>query len=142
MAWLPNGVIVVELSVPVTADEFMVPVTAEDAFEPNGVIVVELSVPVTADVAFVPVGVTVEVPIVTVPVGVTVWVCVPIADPVKVGWVKAPAAIVGTPAGHEIAPSVNAPALATGTLLAPVGHATVPAGVKAAVELVPVAVSV
>lgn len=54
------------------------------------------------------------------PLGVTVCVCVPSALPENVGWVNTPAAIVGTPAGH----------------------ATVPAGVKAAVPFVPVAVNV
>jgi hypothetical protein len=94
---------------PLTAEEFMVPVTADGAFEPKGVMVVPLSVPVTADVEFVPSGVivvpfnvpvTAEVPF--VPVGVTVWVWVAKADPAKVGCVNVPAAIVGTPAGHEI----------------------------------------
>ena len=94
---------------PLTAEEFIVPVTALLAFDPSGVIVVPFNVPVTALEAFVPSGVivvpfsvpvTAEVPF--VPVGVTVCVCVPSADPAKVGCVKVPAAMVGTPAGHEI----------------------------------------
>jgi hypothetical protein len=76
-------------SVPVTAEGFIEPVTALLAFDPKGVIVVPFSVPVTAEVLF-------------VPVGVTVCECVPKAEPEKVGCVKVPAAIVGTPAGHEI----------------------------------------
>lgn len=75
----PRGVIDVELSVPVTADV---------ALPPKGVIVVEFNVPVTADVPF-------------VPDGVSVCVCVASALPVNVGCVNVPAAIVGTPAGHE-----------------------------------------
>lgn len=85
------------------------PVTAEFEFVPKGVIVVPFKVPVTADVEFVPSGVivvpfkvpvTAEVPF--VPVGVTVWVWVARRFPANVGCVKLPAAIVGTPAGHEI----------------------------------------
>ncbi len=124
--------------------ELSVPVTAEVPLEPSGVIVVELRVPVTAEVPF-------------VPAAVTECVCVPSALPEN-----APAVSVGTPAGHEIAPSanapavfvpvgvklcvcvanadpVNAPAVCVGT---PAGHAIVPAGVKAAVPFVPVAVKV
>ena len=76
----PSGVMLVELSVPVTT---------EVPLDPSGVTVVELRVPVTADVPF-------------VPVGVSVCVCVASALPVNVGCVNVPAAIVGTPAGHEI----------------------------------------
>ena len=61
-----------------------------------------------------------------VPAGVRVWVWVARALPVKVGCVKVPAAMVGTPAGHEIVGCVNVPAAIVGT---PAGHATVPAGV-------------
>ena len=48
------------------------------------------------------------------PVGVTVCVCPASALPVKVGCVKLPAAIVGTPAGHEIVGCVNTPAAIVG----------------------------
>ena len=100
----PSGVMVVPLSVPVTALEL---------FVPKGVIVVPFSVPVTADV---PVD----------PVGVTVWVWVARELPANVGWVNVPAAMVGTPAGHEIVGCVNVPPAMVGT---GVGQATVPVGV-------------
>lgn len=61
-----------------------------------------------------------------VPVGVTVCVCPASAEPVNVGCVNVPAAIVGTPAGHEIVGCVNVPAAMVGT---GVGQATVPVGV-------------
>ena len=75
-------------------------------------------------VAAVPLNVGVE----TVPVGVTVCVWPASALPVKVGWVKVPAAIVGTPAGHDIVGCVKVPAAIVGT---PAGHDMVPLGVPA-----------
>ena len=92
-----------------------------DELWPSGVIVVELSVPVTAEVAFDPVAATVcvcpasalpaKVGCVNVPdaiVGVETGHAI-------VGCVKLPAAIVGTPPGQEIAPSANAPLALVGT---------------------------
>jgi hypothetical protein len=52
--------------------------------------------------ATVPAGVNDTVPL--VPLGVNVCVCVPSAEPVNVGCVNVPAAIVGGFVGHEIAP--------------------------------------
>ena len=75
-------------------------------------------------VAALPLNVGVE----TVPVGVTVCVWPASALPVNVGWVKVPAAIVGTPAGHEIVGCVKVPAAIVGT---PAGQEIVPLGVPA-----------
>jgi hypothetical protein len=58
-----------------------------------------------------------------VPLGVSVCVCVPSAEPVKVSAGIVEVAFVGTPAGHEIAPSENAPLALVGT---PAGHAIAP----------------
>lgn len=81
--------------------------------------------PVNAGAEFVPAGVKAAVPF--VPVAVSVWVCVARADPVKI----CAATVLEEP--------VNVGAACVGT---PAGHATVPAGVKAAVPFVPVAVRV
>jgi hypothetical protein len=126
-ALLPKGVIDVEFSVPVTADaallpkgvivvELSVPVTAEVPLCPSGVMLVELSVPVTAEVFIVPV--TAEAAL--CPKGVIdVEFKVPVTAEVFIVPVTAEVPSVGALAGHEIAPSVNAPRVAVGTF---VGH--------------------
>jgi len=83
---------------------------------------------VNATVPLVPAGVKGAVPLVGTPAGQE------IAPSTNV-----PPALLGTPTGQEIAPSTKAPPALLGT---PAGHATVPAGVKLAVPLVPVAVTV
>ena len=73
-------------------------------------------------------GVPLNVGVDTVPVGVTVCVCPANALPLNVGCVKLPAAMVGTPAGHEIVGCVKVPAAIVGT---PAGQEIVPLGVPA-----------
>lgn len=85
-----------------------------------GTVFTEFSVPVTEDVELLPAGVNAAM--LLVPVAVKVCVCVASADPVKVGCVKLPAAIVGTPTGQEIVGCVKEPAAIVGT---PAGHETV-----------------
>lgn len=80
--------------------------------------------PLKAGVEIVPEGVNETVEF--VPVAVTVCVWPESALPANVGCVKLPAAIVGTPAGHETVGCVKLPAAIAGT---PAGHATVPPGV-------------
>ena len=68
---------------------------------------------------------SVNAPPLIVPDGVNECVWVASAEPVNVGCVKVPVAIVGTPAGHEIVGCVKVPDAMVGT---PAGHAIVPPG--------------
>ena len=100
--WVPSA-----FNVPVTAELFMVPVTADVAF------------------ARVPKACRWEEPTPDVT-----------APPVNVGCVKTPAAMAGTPAGHEIVGCVNTPAAIVGT---PAGQDIAP-GVTTEVPFVPAGV--
>lgn len=90
--------------------------------------------PVNDGALFVPAGVPALTALVVAEDPVKVWAGTVPEVPVNVGTpagqdiapsLNAPLAFVGTPTGQDIAPSLKAPPLATGTELGPVGHAIV-----------------